>query len=39
MSKVFNQLKKYVPKEWLIPTLSPMFPKSAKEIGLVCKAV
>lgn len=34
----FDRVSKFVPNEWLIPVFSPMFPKSAKEIGFICKA-
>jgi SAM-dependent methyltransferase len=39
MGEMFRRVSKFVPSEWLIPVFSPMFPRSAKEIGLVCKAV
>ena len=34
-----ERVSKFVPNEWLIPVFSPMFPKTAKEIGFVCKRV
>ena len=36
---LLDRVSKFVPSEWLIPVFSPMFPKSAKEIGFVCKAI
>ncbi len=37
MLKTFNTIRSFIPNEWL-PVLSPMFPKTAKEIGIICKA-
>ena len=39
MGNVFRRVSKFVPSEWLIPVFSPMFPRSAKEIGFVCRAL
>lgn len=39
MGHFLERVSQFVPSEWLIPVFSPMFPKSAKEIGFVCKAV
>ena len=39
MGKLFDRVSTLVPSEWLIPVFSPMFPKSAKEIGFICKAL
>jgi hypothetical protein len=34
-----ERLEKFVPAEWLLPALAPMFPKISKEIGFIAKAV
>ena len=39
MGRLFDRIVEFIPSEWLIPVFSPMFPRSAKEIGFVCKAV
>ena len=31
-----NRLARFVPAEWLAPTLAPMFPEVAKEIAFMC---
>lgn len=36
---LIERLEKFVPNEWLIPVLAPMFPKTSKEIAFVAKAV
>lgn len=36
---LLDRVSKFIPAEWLIPVFSPMFPRSAKEIGFICKAV
>ena len=38
MGKLFERCASFIPSEWLIPVFSPMFPKTAKEIGFICKA-
>lgn len=30
-------LSKFIPNEWLVPVLSPLFPDEAKETGFICK--
>lgn len=37
MGSMFRRVAKFVPGEWLIPVFSPMFPRSAKEIGFICR--
>jgi len=32
-----NHLSKFIPSEWLLPVMAPMFPKYSKEIGFVCQ--
>lgn len=39
IARVFERLDKFIPSEWLIPVLSPLFPKVAKEIAFIAKAV
>lgn len=39
MGATFDRVSRFVPNEWLIPVFSPLFPRSAKEIGFLCKAV
>lgn len=39
LSLLIDKLAQYVPSEWLLPVLSPLFPKQSKEIGIVAKAV
>jgi len=33
-----ERLEKFIPGEWLLPVLAPMFPKQSKEIAFVAKA-
>lgn len=35
--EIYNQLKKFIPAEWLIPVLSPLFPELSEEIGFICE--
>ena len=39
IGSVVERLSLFVPNEWLIPVLSPLFPETAKEIGFLCQAV
>lgn len=37
--KLIERLEQFVPNEWLLPVFAPYFPKTAKEIGFVAKAI
>lgn len=37
--KLVERLEQFVPSEWLLPVLAPMFPKISREIGFIAKAV
>lgn len=39
LTPIIERLEKFVPNEWLLPMFAPLFPKEAKEIGFVCKAL
>lgn len=36
---LIERLQQFIPNEWLLPVMTPMFPKHSKEIGFICKAV
>lgn len=35
---LIERLEKFIPNQWLLPVLAPMFPKQSKEIGIVARA-
>jgi SAM-dependent methyltransferase len=34
---VIERVRKYIPNEWLVPVLAPMFPALSTEVGLLCR--
>lgn len=37
LKPLLDRLTQFIPNEWLLPVMAPMFPRLAKEIGFVCK--
>lgn len=37
LGEMFERLNKFIPSEWLIPMLSPLYPEQSKEIGFICE--
>lgn len=37
LGEQIKTLSKFIPNEWLVPVLSPLFPDDAKEIGFICE--
>lgn len=34
---MFRRLRAFIPPDWLVPVLSPLFPESSGEVGLLCR--
>jgi 2-polyprenyl-3-methyl-5-hydroxy-6-metoxy-1,4-benzoquinol methylase len=39
LTPMIERLEKYIPSEWLLPVMAPMFPKQSKEIAFIARAV
>jgi len=39
LDTLYERCSTFIPSKWLGPMLSPLFPKSAKEIGFICQTI
>lgn len=35
--ELYSQLKRFIPNEWIVPMLSPLYPELSEEIGFMCE--